>query len=316
MNNNDDIQQHYDPELPDDKCDELLNRYFEKVSLPHVDTVGTSMLAHIKILQDGLIRSRRRWRLISVGTIAACVAIVFSLSMLKTGSDTPVADKYAENVERGYTYNEMIVPTGQRMTLVLSDGTKLIANSRSHVRYPTRFVGDTRNVWIAGEVYFDVAKDTQKPFIVSADGFKVQVYGTTFNISNYDPDDADIVLAEGSVAVTTDGDERVCMRPGHMVSIRDGAIDEIKSVNPDVYTSWTQGGLILDNLTLGDVADRLSTYYDVDIEVDSTLNGRRLYGCLDLKSDIDGVLTVLSSIIPMTVESFPDENAFRLTPIN
>ncbi len=276
------------------------------------------MLAHIKILQDGLIRSRRRWRLITAGTIAACVAVVFALSVpvFKTGNGTPGADEYAEDLERGFDYNELVAPTGQRVTLVLPDGTKLIANSRSQVRYPTRFAGDTRHVWISGEVYFDVAKDPQRPFIVSADGFKVRVYGTSFNITNYDHDDASIVLAEGSVAVTTDGEERVRMRPGHKVSIREGAIDEIKSVDPADYTSWTQGGLILDNLTLGELIERLHTYYDVDFEVDPTLNDHRLYGCLDLKSDIDGVLAVLNSIIPMTVESFPDENAFRLTPIN
>lgn len=313
-NMNDDL--HYDPVKPDGECDERLDRYFEQVKLPDADTTGVTTLTRMKMLQDSLMRSRQRWKLISLGTVAACVAVMFMVTVRVLTHDDMAAetDMYVDaGGNGGYGFNEMTVPTGQRMTLVLPDGTRLIANSRSQVRYPTRFVGDTRNVWASGEVYFEVAKDARKPFVVNMDGFNVRVYGTTFSISNYDPEEASVVLLEGSVAVTTDGDERVKMRPGHRLTIREGAIDEMTSVKTSLYTSWTQGGLILENLTLGEIVPRLSTYYNVDIEVDTAICNSRLYGCLDLKGDIVEVLDVLSTIIPMNVEELPDGNSFRLT---
>ncbi|MDE6449853.1 MAG: FecR domain-containing protein [Muribaculaceae bacterium] len=313
---NDDL--HYEPEMPDKEYDERLDRYFGQVELPEVDTTGITVITRMKVLQDRLARSRHRWRLVSLSAIAACLAVVCTVGVrvLWHGSHAASDTTYAGVDMAGYSYNEMTVPTGQRMTIVLPDGTKLIANSRSQVRYPTRFVGDTRNVWASGEVYFEVARDERKPFVVNMDGFNVRVYGTTFSISNYNPDEASVVLLEGSVAVTTDGDERVKMRPGHRLTIREGAIDEMTNVKTSLYTSWTQGGMILENLTLGEIAPRLSAYYDVGIEVDPGIYNSRLYGCLDLKGDIMEVLSVLSSIIPMDVEELGDGNSFRLKPIN
>lgn len=313
---NDDL--HYIPESPDPACDQMLDRYFDQVELPEVDPADLTMMTRMKILQNGLMRSRRRWKIISMGTVAASLAIVFTLVgwLILHDNHAGSGEQYAESTVQGYGYNEMTVPTGQRMTLVLPDGTKLIANSRSSVRYPTRFVGDTRTVWASGEVYFEVTKDASKPFIVNADGFNVKVYGTTFSISNYDPANASVVLVEGSVAVSTDSYERVKMRPGHQVSIRDGAIDEMKSVDTSVFTSWIRGCIMLDNQTLGNIIPRLSKYYNVNIEVDSNLNNSKLYGSLDLKGDIEGVLSVLSSIIPMSIEELPDGNTFRLSTAN
>ncbi len=311
-------EMNYKPEMPDKNCDERLDRYFGQVELPEVDTTGITVITRMKVLHDRLVRSRHRWRLVSLGAIAACLTVVCTVGVKVLWHDTSSANSatYAGEDMSGYGYNDMTVPTGQRMTIVLPDGTKLIANSRSQVRYPTRFVGDTRNVWASGEVYFEVARDERKPFVVNMDGFNVRVYGTTFSISNYDPDEASIVLLEGSVAVATDGDELVKMRPGHRLTIREGAIDEMTNVNTSLYTSWTQGGMILENLTLGEIAPRLSAYYDVEIEVDPEIYNSKLYGCLDLKGDIVDVLSVLSSIIPMDVEELGDSNRFRLRPTN
>lgn len=314
MNNSD---RHYDPSLPDSRCDELLDRYFEGVAMPDVDTTGITILTHMKVLQNSLIRSRRRWKLFAIASVAACAVIAFVLSgrLMSPLDASGIDSRYAEAVgEEGRGYSEMTVPTGQRMTFILPDGTTMIANSRSKVRYPARFDGRTRDVWVSGEVYFDVTKDATRPFIVSSDGFRVKVYGTRFNISNYNHNEASVVLVEGSVAVTTDSDENVNMHPGRMVTIRSGAIDNIRDVDTALYTSWIDGGLMLENHTLGEIAAKLANYYGVEIDVATSLRDSRLYGCLDLKSGIDEVLEVLCSIIPMTVEPLPGESRYNLNP--
>lgn len=313
MKNND--QPQTTETMNDSRCDRMIDRYFDNFTLPHVDTTAIEVHTHMKILRDGLLRSRRRWRLLTITTAAACLALIFIISglLLSPGHSTAAdsASMYAAT-DNTCSYNETVVPIGQRMTIMLPDGTRMIANSRSTLRYPSRFTGDTRTVWATGEVYFDVAKDPTKPFIVSTKGFDIKVYGTRFNISNYDPDRAGVLLLEGSVAVTTHNDERVNLRPGHLVTIERGAIDEVRSVDPAPYTSWLDGGLILDNRTLSDIASRLSTYYDVAIHVDPTLADSRLYGCLDLKSDIGDIIDVLTTIVPMTVHN--DTDGYRLTP--
>ena len=206
------------------------------------------------------------------------------------------------------------MPAGQRMTLMLADGTRLMANSRSQVRYPSRFDGDTRRIWASGEVYLEVAKDADRPFVMSGDGFDVTVLGTTFCVSSYHPGKASIVLVEGSVAVTTDTHECIRMRPSQKVDIAEGSVDGISVVDTSFYTCWTKGAIMLKDQTLGEVAERLSIYYDVDIETDPTLYNRRLYGHLDLKEDIGEVLSVLCSTISMDADKASDDSRrYRLT---
>ncbi|MBD5365720.1 MAG: DUF4974 domain-containing protein [Bacteroides sp.] len=312
MKNND--QPQTTDTMTDSRCDQNIDRYFDNYTLPHVDTTSIEVHTHMKILRDGLMRSRRRWRLLTMTTAAACLALIFIISGLLLSPEHPDAGSptlYADT-DNTCIYNETIVPTGQRMTIMLPDGTRMIANSRSTLRYPSRFTGDKRTVWATGEVYFDVAKDPTKPFIVSTKGFDIKVYGTRFNISNYDPDQAGVLLIEGSVSVTTHNDEHVNLRPGHLVTIERGAIDEVRNVDPTPYTSWIDGGLLLTDRTLSDIAHQLSTYYDVAIHVDPALADSRLYGCLDLKSDIDDIIDVLTTIVPMTVSN--DTDGYRLSP--
>ena len=315
MNSNEDI--HCKSKLPVRlNFGELLDRYFETVKLPDVDTAGVVRLTHMKILHERLLRSRLRWRLLSMAAVAACVALVFCLNVIPGSSVHPgtPTDMVTEALGNTAEYNEINVPTGQRMTLMLADGTRLIANSRSQVRYPSRFDGATRHVWASGEVYFEVAKDAAHPFIVSGNGFDVQVLGTKFCINNYDPSSASVVLVEGSVSIHTASDERIHLHPNHKVDICDGAIEAMSQVDTSFYTSWTQGSLRLEEQTLGDIAARLSTYYGINIVLDPTLKDRRLYGRLDLKSDIDGVMAVLGSLIPMEIEPLPDSATYSITP--
>src|SRR5690606_21391749 len=104
-------------------------------------------------------------------------------------------------------YNTLNIPHGKQFDLVLSDGTQVKLNSGSSIKYPVQFLpGNNRKVFLMGEAYFEVAKDTEHPFIVNVDDMEVQVLGTQFNLSYY-PEDGEIttVLVEGSVELYKDG---------------------------------------------------------------------------------------------------------------
>ncbi|MCT4601297.1 MAG: FecR family protein, partial [Marinifilum sp.] len=90
-----------------------------------------------------------------------------------------------ENNEK-ILYNQVKVPVGGEYQLTLADGTNVWLNSDSEIRYPVQFNQDTRKVWIAGEVYFDVAHNKKKSFVVNVRNIEIEVLGTKFNVEAYD----------------------------------------------------------------------------------------------------------------------------------
>ena len=76
---------------------------------------------------------------------------------------------------------EIHVPYGKRQKVVLPDGTKVILNAGSYMKYPRQFGKEGRYVHFKGEAYFDVAKNKDCPFIIQSQDYKIRVLGTTFN---------------------------------------------------------------------------------------------------------------------------------------
>ena len=139
-------------------------------------------------------------------------------------------------------YHTLRVPVGGEYHLVLSDGTRVWLNSASEFHYPTRFDGDIREVSFSGEVYFEVAKDSLRPFVVCAGDVRVKVLGTSFNVSAY-PDEERVVatLVEGSVALETESED-VVLRPGEQAvwDCASGKV-EVNEVDASVCVSWVKG---------------------------------------------------------------------------
>lgn len=101
--------------------------------------------------------------------------------------------------------NHLVIPKGKTYQLLLSDGTRIWLNSETEITYPTRFVGNKREITLIGEAFFEVAKNKEKPFIVNANGMEVKVLGTSFNVSCYTADKTiSTTLIEGSVSVKTE----------------------------------------------------------------------------------------------------------------
>ena len=198
--------------------------------------------------------------------------------------------------------DQLLVPAGKRARIALADGTTLVVNSRSKVVFPRRFAGAERTIYAQGEVYLEVAHDTEHPFIVEADDFHLQVLGTKFNISNYEGVPASVVLVEGAVAVTDRCDGQVRMAPDDYLAITDGAISERRKVDAGLYVSWTNGIIRLDGSTLESVVQRLSLYYDVPIHCHPQVGERKILGKLVLKEDVEEVLRSIRNIWPMTIE--------------
>lgn len=85
-------------------------------------------------------------------------------------------------------YKEVCSLKGERLVVLLEDGTRVWLNADSKLVYPEQFAKDKREVSLVGEAYFEVKKDISKPFMVQADEMNIRVTGTSFNVSGYPTD--------------------------------------------------------------------------------------------------------------------------------
>lgn len=161
-------------------------------------------------------------------------------------------------------------PRGKDHQVTLSDGTSVWLNADSHLEFPESFVGKERRVRLQGEAYFEVAKDAAHPFIVETDYFSTTVLGTTFNLSAYAGQSANVVLIEGSVSVRANGQtESVQITPGTQATLSSTQSSfRITEVDTYPYTQWREGFFYFDDATLFEVMQALGRWYNVNIAFD------------------------------------------------
>src|SRR5690606_24847891 len=111
-------------------------------------------------------------------------------------------------------------------------------NSASTLKFPFRFLGDTREVYLEGEAYFEVIKNTNKPFIVHTKGMHVQVHGTHFNVSSYPGAPTKAELIEGSISVSGAARTPVMLQPGYRAVLDSTNVFSVSKFNPNVVASW------------------------------------------------------------------------------
>lgn len=161
--------------------------------------------------------------------------------------------------------NTLIVPRGGEYSVVLSDGTRICLNADSRLYYPAAFVGQSREVILEGEGYFEVAYDAEMPFQVHTTRGTVEVLGTQFNLSAYPDSPMHTELVSGSIRVSTRTSNIIC-KPGQQVVIggTDGRI-ELHEVDAPMWASWPTGVYQFQDIPLHDIAAQLSRWYNVDI---------------------------------------------------
>ena len=162
----------------------------------------------------------------------------------------------------------LTTPRGKDYMVTLSDGTKVWMNAESKLQFPEVFQGKTREVFLHGEAYFEVAKDATRPFIVKTNYFNTKVLGTTFNVKAYSGKDANIVLIEGSVAVMQKNKKKeTILQPGQQFTITDKQ-SLVREVDTYPYTQWREGFFYFENQTLFEIMQELGRWYNVNIAFD------------------------------------------------
>ncbi|NIG57429.1 FecR family protein [Chitinophaga sp. Cy-1792] len=202
----------------------------------------------------------------------------------------------AGNTTQAVTYNMLAVPRGGQFKIVLPDGSTVWLNSASSLRYPTAFTGATRTVEIQGQAFFEVAQNSDKPFIVQADKTSILVLGTGFDIMSY-PDEKEqrTTLVSGSVKVKVGNTEKY-LKPGQQVALdHTTGVATVQDADVQGVIAWKTGFFEFENTGLSVILRQLGRWYDLDIEDNFTNSTCRLGGRISRNLPLSEILPMLKS---------------------
>ena len=163
-------------------------------------------------------------------------------------------------------YNRLEIPRGGEFCLTLSDGSRVWLNASTSIRYPVKFGPGERRVYLDGEAYFEVTKDTKRPFHVEFSGTEVTVLGTAFNVKAYDDEESTYTtLVSGSVSVRT-REKQTVIHPGEQIEIdaTSGQM-QLREVDTTAYTAWRKGRFVFVRQPMESIMQTLARWYNIRV---------------------------------------------------
>ena len=226
----------------------------------------------------------------------------------------PVLDTHLSPTEASAAdnqYTTITVPRGGKLYVTLPDHSGVWINSDSELYFQSSFNSKERRIRLRGEAFFDVTAEKSRPFIVELEKGEVLVYGTQFNISNYETSNLKAVLIEGSIGFTDASKTVKRLLPSQKLEYDNNTQQiTVETVNTSLYTSWINDELLFDRERLEDILTTLGRKYDVEIVYENQqvknliLSGKIKYG-----DDLNTLLRVYESIVDVKFSS----NGKRIT---
>ncbi|GGW45896.1 FecR family protein [Arenibacter certesii] len=197
-------------------------------------------------------------------------------------------------------YNEINVPYGKKIQVLLSDSTLVYLNAGSSLRFPVHFIsGLERKVFLTGEAFFEVAKD-KDPFIVNANNANIRALGTAFNVSAYSEEiDVETVLVEGSVGIYPNKEQfskehSTVLVPNQMAVWNKEKKDVIvKTVDVEMYTAWVSGKMVFRNTPFKVIRKKLERHYNIQIINHNRVLDKKTYNAV---FDIETIREVMQTL--------------------
>ena len=192
-------------------------------------------------------------------------------------------------------YHTLKIPKGGDYSILLPDGTRVWLNSESTFRFPTDFASGSREVWLNGEAYFKVARDTASAFTVHLPLGKINVLGTSFNVSAYQNDNKwHTVLVKGKVKVSSvNGD--ITLKPSDMYTVDNlTGQGSMRTVDTDIYTSWVDGKFYFNAFSFEEIVRKLERWYDFEmLYEDDAIRNMHFTGTINKHKPMEEVLHFL-----------------------
>ncbi len=273
---------------------------------------------------------KNRYPVIKFIAIAASFLLVMSISVLTYQYVTG----YHHEMIAEASFHQVIAPRGEKAEIILSDGSRIWLNSGSSLKYPEEFTRGKRKVYLEGEAFFDIEKVKNSNFTVNVNDANITVLGTQFNIKNYNEDEElEVTVVEGSVLVADNSSDisfkPLLLKPFDKASISKTAhtiqmsstlkspsaetkpspakpADRhiiIRHIDPQPEVSWKDQKLIFDNETLGEMAIKMTRWYNIPVYIqDSSLRKERYTGKFVNNENIYQVLNAIELTTPVIHE--------------
>ncbi|MDH6303941.1 transmembrane sensor [Parabacteroides sp. PF5-5] len=226
----------------------------------------------------GAVRKQGVFRRSLWGKIAAAVLLLLmtSVSFYYVGKGTSAASDEMAHFETE-------VPYGSQVKLTLPDHSIVWLNAGSSLKYRENRIESRREVTLNGEAYFEVARDTLKPFIVSSGNLDIKVLGTSFNVRAYDNDESvDVALVSGRVNVflenTGEKSNENLLIPNQMLTYNKTTNDiQIAEVKSEDYSAWKDGKVRFTEEPFARIAKTLERKYNIQIMIESDFLKKEIF---------------------------------------
>ena len=284
----------------------LKNTQFEAIldKLHHRINISESNKSQRKSISGDLHVTKRN----GIREILIRAAAILFIPLLSVLIYTQFIFKSNETVsDNSRSSIEIEAPLGSRTSIELADGTRVWLNNGSILKYPSQFTGEKRVVHLIGEAFFDVAHNSQKPFVVKTKEIQVTALGTEFNVMAYEGEGiVETALVSGKVLVEkrlkNEKAKEICrMKPNQVVKV-DLKNSVYRSINTNTkkYVSWKDGVLIFDNAPIDEVVRRLSKWYNVEfVIVDSNVRNY-VYNATFIDETLPQILELMKIATPIT----------------
>lgn len=248
-------------------------------------------------------RNQNWWLKIAAG-IVFIISFGFALNKLIHNGEPDLIPAVSNQIEKS-------TEKGQKLTVFLKDGTKVILNSESSLVSPQFFDDSLRVVYLSGEAFFDVARNEKVPFKVISEAAETTVLGTQFNI-NSQPDNQSIIsLVSGSVLVELTHHQsqqlqRAKLSPGQtaIANVKLEAL-QVTSFDYEETILWKDGILYFQHASFDQLINKLENWYGVVFEINGKENvDKKLFSG---KFDNESLKNVLESI------SFSKNFSYQIT---
>lgn len=238
---------------------------------------------------------RVSWMQKNYRSVAAAVAILLTAGLGFWYASRPVD---TENTIAAEHYK---TKSGEVLKLDLGDGTHIVLNSNSELTVAAGFGENSRNITLVGEADFEVAKNPELPFVVSALGSTTTVLGTGFNITAY-PQDKKVQIA------VSHGKVRFGKASNKLVLVKDqAAVLPAKATAPELISginavSWKTGDLVFKQAKLADVVMAIQHRYGKQIPLSSANENRLFTGKFPSGTDVNSIVETLNLALGLQLQ--------------
>lgn len=179
----------------------------------------------------------------------------------------------------------------------LADGSTVLLNKNSHLDYPAKFTGKTREVYLTGEAYFDIKHDPLHPFLVHSGQITTRVLGTAFNIKS-ESSLIQVTVTRGKVKVSTPKKTLGIILPNHQISYNETNQQFSKNIlNAKITVLWKETDLVMDHMTLKEAAAVLTERYGIKVMLeDEKIENCRFSATFLNTTGLEQIIRVLSHL--------------------